>query len=78
MDFVFETESGFVAIEVKSTKRWDKRFHRGLRRLRDKLDADRTRCFGLYLGERSALWDDVLVIPALEFLRQLWGGEIVP
>ncbi|NJL26833.1 MAG: DUF4143 domain-containing protein [Thermoanaerobaculia bacterium] len=77
VDFLFETQDGFVAIEVKSTKLWDKRFHRGLRRLCSDLGAERTKCFGLYLGERSALWDDVQVLPALEFLRRLWGGEIV-
>lgn len=76
VDFLFETQDGFVAIEVKSTKRWDKRFHRGLRRLREDLGAERTRCFGLYLGERSALWDDVQVMPVVEFLRRLWGEEI--
>ncbi|MDH3404642.1 MAG: DUF4143 domain-containing protein [Acidobacteriota bacterium] len=77
VDLFFETEDGFVAIEVKSAKRWDKRFHRGLRRLRGDLGADRTKCFGLYLGERSALWDHVQVLPVLEFLRRLWDGEIV-
>lgn len=76
VDFLFETQDGFVAIEVKASKRWDKRFHRGLRRLRSELGAERTKCFGLYLGERSALWDDVQVLPVLEFLRRLWGGEI--
>jgi predicted AAA+ superfamily ATPase len=77
VDLFFETGDGFVAIEIKSTKRWDRRFHRGLRRLRDDLGADRIRCFGLFLGERSALWDDVRVMPVLEFLRQLWGEELV-
>ncbi len=76
VDFLFETQDGFVALEVKSTKRWDKRFHRGLRRLRSDLGAERTKCFGLYLGERSALWDDIQVMPVLEFLRRLWSGEI--
>jgi uncharacterized protein len=76
VDLFLETSRGYVAIEIKSTKRWDKRFHRGLLRLRRELGADRTTCFGLYLGERSALWDDVRVMPVLEFLRRLWGEEI--
>ena len=77
VDVLFETQEGFVAIEIKSSKRWDKRFNRGLRRLRSELGPDRTKCFGLYLGERSALWDDVQVLPVLEFLRLLWSEEIV-
>ena len=31
---------------------------------------------GVYLGERAALWDDVHVLPLVEFLRRLWAGEI--
>ncbi len=75
VDLLFETQEGFVAIEIKSTRRWDKRYNRGLRRLRSDLGAERTKCFGLYLGERSALWDDVRVLPVLEFFRQLWNEE---
>jgi uncharacterized protein len=63
--------------EIKSSARWEKRSHRGLRRLRSELGADRTTCFGLYMGARSALWDDVRVLPVLDFLRMLWNGEIV-
>ncbi len=77
VDLLFETTDGFVAIEIKSTTRWEKRFNRGLRRLRNELGADRTTCFGLYLGERSALWDDVRLMPVLRFLRLLWGEEVV-
>ncbi len=76
VDLLFETSDGFIAIEIKSTRRWDKRYNRGLRRLRSDLGANRTKCFGLYLGERSALWDDIRVLPALEFLRLLWNEEI--
>jgi predicted AAA+ superfamily ATPase len=77
VDLLFETTDGFVAVEIKSSARWEKRFHRGLRRLRSDLGADRTTCFGLYLGARSALWDDVRVMPVLDFLKMLWNGEIV-
>lgn len=77
VDLVFETADGFVAIEVKAAKRWEKRFNRGLHRLRSELGSG-TQCFGVYLGERSALWDDVRVMPALDFLKLLWNGEITP
>ena len=68
---------GFVAIEIKSATRWERRFNRGLRRLRDELGADRTTCYGLYLGERAALWDGIRLMPVLEFLRLLWNEKVV-
>ncbi len=77
VDLLFETDAGYVAVEIKATTRWEKRFNRGLRRLRNDLGADRTTCFGLYLGARSALWDDVRVMPVVDFLRALWDDEIV-
>ncbi len=77
VDLLLETIDGFVAIEVKSSTRWEKRFNRGLRRLRSELGDTRTICFGVYLGERVALWDDVRVMPVLDFLEQLWDEEIV-
>jgi len=76
VDVICETPDGFVAIEIKSTTRWDKRFNRGLRRIREEFGAERTRCYGLFLGERSALWDDIHVLPVLDFLKQLWDGLV--
>ena len=76
VDVLCETAQGFVAMEVKASSRWDKRFNRGLHRVRDDLGKGRTRCYGVYLGERAALWDDVHVLPLVEFLRRLWAGEI--
>ena len=35
VDVVCETVEGFVAIEIKASPRWEKRFNRGLRRVRD-------------------------------------------
>ena len=68
---------GFVAIEIKASLRWEKRFNRGLHRVRDALGKDRTTGYGVYLGERPALWDDVYVLPLVDFLKQLWAGEII-
>lgn len=77
VDVLCETPAGFVAIEIKAAARWDRRFQRGLRRVRQHLDPRATTCYGIYLGQRAALWDDVRVLPALDFLRQLWDGEIL-
>ena len=77
VDVLCETVEGFVAIEIKASSRWEKRFNRGLRRVADDLGKDRTTCYGVYLGERAALWDDVHVLPLVDFLRRLWAGEVI-
>ena len=75
VDLLCEATNGFVAIEVKSATRWDRRFHRGLRRLREHLPS--ATCYGVYLGQRTAQWDEVRVLPVLDFLRRLWNGEVI-
>ncbi len=77
VDALCETTTGFVAIEIKAAARWDRRFHRGFRRLRQHLDRHEVTCYGIYLGQRAALWDDVRVLPVLDFLKQLWDGEVL-
>ena len=76
VDALCETAAGFVAVEVKASTRWDKRFNRGLHRIRQQLPAAPT-CYGVYLGSRAALWDDVHVLPVLDFLKRLWNGEVL-
>lgn len=77
VDVLCETASGFVAIEIKASHRWDRRFNRGLHKVREDLGADRTRCHGIYLGERDAFVDGVHVHSASAFLRRLWGGDVL-
>lgn len=77
VDVLCETGNGFVAVEIKTSRRWERGFQRGFRHLQRELGKDRVQCFGVYLGERAALFDDVTVLPCLEFLRRLWDGEII-
>ena len=77
VDVLCETAAGFVAIEIEATTRWDRRFNRGLHRVRQHLAPHATTCFGVYLGQRAALWDDVRILPALDFLKRLWDGEVL-
>lgn len=77
VDFLCETGSGFVAAEFKSSNRWDKRFGKGLQRMRAELGTQLTACYGVYLGERAALFNDVHILPADDFLRRLWNGDII-
>lgn len=77
VDFLCETTAGFVAAEFKASERWDKRFNRGLHRMRAELgDRLKTR-YGVYLGDRAALWDDVHVLPVRDFLKRLWDGDVL-
>ena len=64
---------------LKSRRRRDGTgcFNRVLHRVRDDLGKDRTACYGVYLGQRAALWDDVRVLPLVDFLKRLWAGEII-
>ena len=49
-----------MAVEVKASSRWDTRFNRGFRRVREHLPAPAA-CYGVYLGERAASRGDVRV-----------------
>ena len=78
VDVLCETAAGVRAIEIKASARWEKRFNRGLHQVRESLGQGRTTCYGIYLGDRSALWDDIQIMPVSDFLRRLWDGEILP
>lgn len=81
MDFVVETARGLVAIEVKSTERWDARFGAGMspaRRARSL--ARRVRRVLRRAGREQ---DDLRVLPWKTFLEELaaqggivWGSEV--
>lgn len=77
VDFFCETQKGFVAIEVKSASVWDKKFNKGLRRLRDETGKNKVQCIGVYLGKRPLLLDGIKVFPLIDFLKRLWEGKII-
>ena len=77
VDFLRETSEGFVAAEFKASTRWERRFNRGLQRMRSELGKRFAKGYGVYLGDRSARWDNVDVLPARDFLHRLWDGEVL-
>lgn len=77
VDFLCETTAGFFAVEFKSSNRWDKRFNRGLQRMQSELEPQPISCYGVYLGDRTALWDDVQILPVGDFLGKLWNGDLL-
>jgi predicted AAA+ superfamily ATPase len=78
VDLFLETRDGYLAVEIKSTTRWDSRYNRSLKSLRNFLGAKPLRSLGVFLGEKSARWDEIHVLPARQFLQQLWSDELIP
>jgi predicted AAA+ superfamily ATPase len=76
VDFVVETAKGPVAIEVKSSARWDARFGASLARFRTEHPGTRA-SFGVYCGARAQEVGSVRVFPWRTFLRELADGAIV-
>lgn len=76
VDLFCETQKGFVAIEIKSASRWDSKFNKGLRRIKEELGS-KVRCLGVYAGDRAALIEDIKILPFVEFLKGLWSGDLI-
>ena len=77
VDFLCETASGYTAIEVKAAAGWRSTASRGPARIASELGPKNVRCFGVYLGAREAEYEPCRVLPAADFLRRLWAGEII-
>lgn len=76
VDVLFETINGYVAIESKSSTRWERKFNRGLHYVASELGETKVRKFGVFNGAREQLVDGVRVFPIRDFLRALWSGEL--
>ena len=76
VDVLFETLDGFVAIETKSSTRWERKFNRGLHTVAKELGDSKVHKFGVFNGVREQRIDGVRVMPIREFLRTLWAGAL--
>ncbi|MDE0679007.1 MAG: AAA family ATPase [Gammaproteobacteria bacterium] len=76
-DIVMETARGFVVIEIKAASRWERKFQRGLKTAAERLGGKKTRRYGVYLGARALVLDDVRVYPVHDFLAELWAGGLI-
>ena len=77
VDLLCETAQGFVAVEVKAANAWQRRFGGGLQRIRAELASRPIATYGVFLGDRPAMFGQDIILPATEFLRRLWNGDIV-
>ena len=77
VDLLCETKNSYVAIEMKASREWQKRFNRGLNRIQIELTPNKVKCYGIYRGDRPARFDNVDVLPVMHFLKMLWDGNII-
>lgn len=77
VDVLCETRKGFVALEVKSTTRWEKKYNHGFKKIQAALGEKNVRCVGIYLGARPSVVNGVEIFPLLYFLKMLWAGEFI-
>ncbi len=77
VDLFLETGDGFLAVEMKSGERWDRRFERGFGRLGELMAPKKVRCVGIFMGPRELSAGDVRVLPVGDFLRELWEGRMI-
>jgi len=83
VDFVIETRrrqpgvrSSLVCIEVKLAERWDRSFDRAMRDLAKQPEIEVKRLIGVYTGSRRYRFEDVEVIPLVEFFGELHEGSV--
>lgn len=77
VDFLCEAADGFKAIEIKASRHWERRYGRGIARLRDDLGEGQVEAFGVFQGERSLNMGGIQVYTVSDFLTRLWNGEII-
>jgi len=77
VDLLLETKKGFVALEIKSSTRWERKFNQGLSRISEEIGSKKVAVYGVYAGERPLTAGEIEVLPCVTFLKKLWAGEII-
>ncbi|MCF7948992.1 MAG: DUF4143 domain-containing protein [Spirochaetia bacterium] len=77
VDFLCETASGFIALEIKAGREWKRQFNRGLERVRREMSPAPMRTYGVFRGPRKTEFEGITVFPVEEFLHLLWTGRII-
>lgn len=77
VDFLCETTTGFVALEMKAARDWRKPFSRGLLRIRQELSPAPVDLYGIFRGKRKTEYNGIKVFPVENFLQSLWEGRII-
>jgi len=75
VDFIICKGRKKVAVEVKSSRRWDKKFNKGLHSCASSNQIDKLT--GVYQGPGRLKLEDVDVFPVKDFCEALFAGEII-
>jgi len=83
IDFVIETKkrrpsspAHIVCLEVKMAEKWDRKWEKPMRSLRDSNRIQVDKMFGIYTGKRSYHFDGIDILPVDDFLKLLHQGEV--
>ncbi len=83
VDFVIEVErktssrkASVVLLEVKASRKWDRRWGDVMRALAPSRAVRVQSCFGVYLGKDRYRFGEVEVLPVGDFLERLFAGRI--
>lgn len=77
VDFFCETKDGFVGAEIKVSVNWQKKFGRGLLRMKREMAPAKVKSYGVYRVKRTARIEDIDIFPVHQFLRMFWNDEII-
>jgi predicted AAA+ superfamily ATPase len=83
IDFVIETQKSrqalpahIVCIEVKMADKWQRKWEYPMRSLGNNSRIHVDKMIGVYTGNRKYRYDDVDVLPVIDFLKRLHQGDI--
>ena len=83
IDFVVETQkkqrssrAHVVCMEVKTAVKWDRKWERPMRSLKNHGRIHVDKMIGIYTGKREYHFDGVDVLPVKGFLKRLHSGDI--
>lgn len=83
IDFVIETQKRtqkrrpqLVCIEVKYSKKWDRKWEKAMRGLKESPKVEVTKMIGVYNGTERYHFDGIDVLPVIEFLEELHQGKV--
>lgn len=75
VDFIWWYGEKTVGIEVKSSKIFRKEYLKGLKSLKEGMTTHGA--YLVYLGSEKLIIDDIMIMPVMDFLRQLHEGHIL-
>ncbi len=83
IDFIIEvrkktqkTPPQVVCIEVKSGRKWDRRWEKPIRSLKERPGIHVKGMYGVYTGNEKLIFDGYHVMPVKEFLSDLHAGKV--